>query len=155
MTWCVDNADTGTLRMIDWGAGEGSVQCWPAQSMSDALVCTVRDAQQREAGVQAKPEDCVAQELVPLDGRDTADRNERNLGELRATACQGSSHTHLPPKTRTCNENRYIRTLPVTTTMTSSCTLALSKKVTNMALCLLSFAGEDIELAYTCRRRKV
>ena len=46
------------------------------------LIRAVRDTQEGEAGVQAEPEDDVAEKLVPLDPRDAAERNERNLRDL-------------------------------------------------------------------------
>ncbi len=50
------------------------------------LVCAVGDAEEREAGVQADPEDQVAHESVFPNGRDPAQCDKWNLRDLH-TLC--------------------------------------------------------------------
>lgn len=54
----------------------------------------------------------------------------------------------------TCNVNKYILNLRVTTAITSSCAQALIKKVTNIAV-VLETRWLMIVAAYTCLSRKV
>ncbi len=55
-----------------WRTGEGEGRS----------VRAVRDAEQREAGVEPDPEDDVPEQLVPPDRGDAADRDERDLCDL-------------------------------------------------------------------------
>ena len=102
---------------------------WRARK-GGGLIRAVRDAEQREARVEAEPEDDVAEELVALDRGHAPDGDERDLRELQREEIQPAlSSAHMQP---TQGKGTH-RIFFVTIAMTSSCTAALSRKVKNIA----------------------